>query len=61
LETNYETLARKTRPLAGSAAAPKTYRELCQPCLPRPIHDHNEDDAATETMNALSGASWCGC
>ena len=39
---------------AGYADVPKTYRELCQRYLPRPIHDNREADAATEMMNALA-------
>jgi HTH-type transcriptional regulator/antitoxin HigA len=49
-----KTATRKTRPFASYADIPKTYRELCQLYLPRPIHDHNEDGAATEMMNALA-------
>jgi HTH-type transcriptional regulator/antitoxin HigA len=49
-----KTATRKTRPFAGYADVPKTYRELCQLYLPRPIHDHNEDEAATEMMNTLA-------
>jgi HTH-type transcriptional regulator/antitoxin HigA len=49
-----KTATRKTRPFASYADVPKTYRELCQLYLPRPIHDHNEDGAATEMMNALA-------
>jgi HTH-type transcriptional regulator/antitoxin HigA len=44
----------KTRPFASYADVPKSYRELCQLYLPRPIHDANEDEAATEMMNALA-------
>jgi HTH-type transcriptional regulator/antitoxin HigA len=36
------------------ADVPKTYRELCQLYLPRPIHDAAEDEAATSMMNALA-------
>ena len=35
-------------------AVPKTYRELCQIYLPRPIHDDSEDITATAMMNALA-------
>jgi HTH-type transcriptional regulator/antitoxin HigA len=35
-------------------AVPKTYRELCQLYLPRPIHDEAEDEIATKMMNALA-------
>lgn len=36
------------------ADVPKTYRDLCQLYLPRPIHNETEDAAATEMMNALA-------
>jgi HTH-type transcriptional regulator / antitoxin HigA len=49
-----KTATRKTRLFASYADVPKTYRALCQLYLPRPIHDHNEDEAATEMMNALA-------
>ncbi len=49
-----KTATRKTRPFASYADVPKNYRELCQFYLPRPIHDANEDEAATEMMNALA-------
>ncbi|MBI5772973.1 MAG: transcriptional regulator [Verrucomicrobia bacterium] len=50
-----KTLTRtKPRPFAGLADVPKTYRELCQLHLPRPIHDEDEDEAATAMMNALA-------
>jgi HTH-type transcriptional regulator/antitoxin HigA len=49
-----KTATRKTRPFGSYADVPKTYRELCQLYLPRPIHDRNEDEAATEMMNALA-------
>lgn len=49
-----KTATRKTRPFASYADVPKTYRELCQLYLPRPIHDDNEDEAGTEMMNALA-------
>lgn len=39
---------------ASNADIPKTYRELCQLYLPRPIHDDAEDEAATAMMNALA-------
>jgi HTH-type transcriptional regulator / antitoxin HigA len=48
------TVPRKLRPFASYADVPKTYRELCQLYLPRPIHDASEDEAATEMMNALA-------
>jgi HTH-type transcriptional regulator / antitoxin HigA len=49
-----KTATSKTRPFASYAGVPKTYRELCQLYLPRPIHDASEDQAATEMMNALA-------
>ena len=39
---------------AGYADIPKTYRELCQLYLPRPIHGEAEDAEATALMNALA-------
>ena len=47
------TLIPKTRRFASYADVPKTYRELCQFYLPRPIHDDTEDTEATAIMNAL--------
>jgi len=49
-----KTLTRKARQFASFVAVPKTYRELCQLYLPRPIHDDTEDAEATEMMNALA-------
>ncbi len=49
-----KTLTHKTRPFATYVAIPKTYRELCQLYLPRPIHDDAEDTEATYIMNALA-------
>ncbi len=49
-----KTATRKTRLFASYADVPKNYRELCRLYLPRPIHDANEDEAATEMMNALA-------
>ena len=49
-----KTETRKSRPFARYLDVPKTYRELCQLYLPRPIHDETEDAAATEMMNALA-------
>src|SRR2546428_4083437 len=49
-----KTLTRKPRRFASYAEVPKTYRELCQLYLPRPIHDDAEDVEATEMMNALA-------
>ena len=48
------TMTRQPRRFASHADVPKTYRELCQLHLPRPIHDASEDEAATEMMNALA-------
>ncbi|MGA2863874.1 MAG: helix-turn-helix domain-containing protein [Verrucomicrobiota bacterium] len=48
------TLTHKTRRFASNADIPKTYRELCQLYLPRPIHDDAEDAEATAMMNALA-------
>jgi HTH-type transcriptional regulator / antitoxin HigA len=49
-----KTVTRERRLFENYAAVPKTYRELCQLYLPRPIHDHHEDAAATRIMNALA-------
>ena len=49
-----KTLTHKTRPFGNHADIPKTYRELCQLYLPRPIHDDAEDVEATAMMNALA-------
>jgi antitoxin component HigA of HigAB toxin-antitoxin module len=49
-----KTATRKTRPFGSYADVPRTYRELCQLYLPRPIHAASEDEAATEMMNALA-------
>jgi len=49
-----KTTVRTPLRCASCADVPKTYRELCQLYLPRPIHDHPEDAAATEMMNALA-------
>ena len=49
-----KTTVRKPLRFASYADVPKTYRDLCQLYLPRPIHDHHEDAAATEMMNALA-------
>jgi HTH-type transcriptional regulator/antitoxin HigA len=48
-----KTTSRKPR-FASYADIPKTYSELCQLYLPRPIHDDEEDREATEMMNALA-------
>ncbi len=44
----------KPRRFASSADIPKTYRELCQLYLPRPIRDDQENREATEMMNGLA-------
>jgi HTH-type transcriptional regulator/antitoxin HigA len=49
-----KTLTHKSRPFENYAEIPKTYRELCQLYLPRPIHDDAEDAEATGMMNALA-------
>src|SRR5436190_23769228 len=49
-----KTTTRKSRRFTNYAAVPKTYRELCQLYLPRPIHHESEDATATEMMNALA-------
>jgi len=49
-----KTVTRKMRRFASYADVPKTYRELCQLYLPRPIHDDAEDTETTEMMNALA-------
>jgi antitoxin component HigA of HigAB toxin-antitoxin module len=49
-----KTVTSKSRPFANYAEIPKTYRELCQLYLPRPIHNDAEDAEATVMMNALA-------
>jgi HTH-type transcriptional regulator/antitoxin HigA len=49
-----KTLTHKSRRFASNADIPKTYRELCQLYLPRPIHNDAEDAEATAMMNALA-------
>jgi HTH-type transcriptional regulator/antitoxin HigA len=49
-----KTLTHKALRFASHADIPKTYRELCQTYLPRPIHDNTEDAEATAMMNALA-------
>lgn len=49
-----KTTAQKARRFAKYAEAPKSYPDLCQLYLPRPIHDESEAAAATEMMNALA-------
>src|ERR1039457_4577313 len=44
----------QTRRFASHADIPKTYRELCELYLPRPIHDDAQDEEATSMMNALA-------
>jgi len=44
----------QTRRFASRADVPKTYRELCEAYLPRPIHDDAEDAEASAMMNALA-------
>ena len=48
------TLTYQTRRFAGYADIPKTYRELCQLYLPRPIHDAAEEAEGKAMMNALA-------
>ena len=48
------TLTYQPRRFAGYADIPKTYRELCQLYLPRPIHDEAEDAEGKAMMNALA-------
>ena len=50
-----KTLTHQTRRFASYAAIPKTYRELCELCLPRPIHDDAQEEEATAMMIALAG------
>lgn len=49
-----KTQAHRTRRFANRADIPKTYRELCQLYLPRPIHDEAENIEAVAMMNALA-------
>ncbi len=49
-----KTAMHKVRRFCSHADIPKTYRELCQLYLPRPIRDDQEDSEATEMMNALA-------
>jgi antitoxin component HigA of HigAB toxin-antitoxin module len=49
-----KTMTAQTRRFARIADVPKTYRELCQLYLPRPIRDEAEDAEATAMMNALA-------
>ena len=49
-----KTATRNPRRFTSYAEVPKSYRELCQLYLPRPIHDDQEDAAATEMMHALA-------
>jgi antitoxin component HigA of HigAB toxin-antitoxin module len=49
-----KTLTHKSRRFANYADVPKTYGELCQLYLPRPIRDETEDAEATAVMYALA-------
>ena len=49
-----KALMHKRRHFASKADIPRTYRELCQLYLPRPIHDDAEDAEASAMMNALA-------
>ncbi|MBI4662145.1 MAG: transcriptional regulator [Verrucomicrobia bacterium] len=49
-----KTTTHKLRRFASSVEIPKTYRELCQLYLPRPIRDDQENREATEMMNGLA-------
>jgi len=49
-----KTATLRRRRFGTYADVPKTYRELCQLYLPRPVHDAAEDAAATAMMNALA-------
>src|ERR1700722_15882225 len=49
-----KTLTYKARRFSSRADIPKTYRELCELYLPRPIHDETEQAEATAMMNALA-------
>jgi antitoxin component HigA of HigAB toxin-antitoxin module len=49
-----KALTNKTRRFADYGGIPKTYRELCQLYLPRPIHDDAENREATAMMHALA-------
>lgn len=50
-----KTTTQKPKPrFASYVEIPKTYRELCQLYLPRPIHDDQENREATEMMNDLA-------
>ena len=44
----------QTRRFASHADIRKTYRELCEAYLPRPIHDDAQDEEDTAMMNALA-------
>jgi HTH-type transcriptional regulator / antitoxin HigA len=49
-----KTLTNKNRRFASRAEIPRTYRELCQLYLPRPIHEEAENTEATAMMIALA-------
>ncbi len=44
----------QNRRFANHADIPKTYRELCEVYLPRPIHNDVEDEEATAMMLGLA-------
>jgi len=50
-----KTLTHQTWRFASRADIPKSYRELCELYLPRPIHDAAQDEEATAMMLALAG------
>jgi antitoxin component HigA of HigAB toxin-antitoxin module len=49
-----KTRTRKAFRFACLAEVPRTYRDLCQLYLPRPIRNETEDAEATEIMQALA-------
>ena len=49
-----KTLTQTPRRFASNADIPKTYRELCQLYLPRPIHNESENAEAAAMMSALA-------
>jgi HTH-type transcriptional regulator / antitoxin HigA len=49
-----KTAIAKTPRFANYASVPKTYRQLCEHYLPRPIHDDAEAATATAVMNSLA-------
>jgi antitoxin component HigA of HigAB toxin-antitoxin module len=50
-----KTRTHQTRRFASRADIPKTYRELCELYLPRPIHDKVELENVTEITDAMAG------